>query len=155
MLLAVFIPKHLPIVESSTGQGPAKTDRGRVVRRIQLLDGTLQARRSPTSDFFWPALCERAHCKREYAYGVKTRKRVRYFPTQPHWLDPMYMKTLTNIGPRSDHEEHFAVPRNPKLVGQWQRGIETMSGQVQWKLHLTLAHSSSPALTTVNHYKQT
>jgi hypothetical protein len=39
-----------------------------------------------------------------------------------------------------------------KLVGQWQRGIETMAGQAQWKLRLTLAHSPSPARATVNHY---
>jgi hypothetical protein len=64
------------------------------------------------------------------------------------------MKALTNICPRSDHREDFAVPRRAKLVGQWQRGIETMSGQAQWKLHLAFAHSPSPALATVNHYKQ-
>jgi hypothetical protein len=64
------------------------------------------------------------------------------------------MKTLTNICPRSDHEENFAVSGNPKLVGQWQRGIETMSGQAQWKLHLKLAHLSSAVFATVNHYKQ-
>ena len=54
------------------------------------------------------------------------------------------MKTLTNIRPRADHSEHFAVPRKPALVGQWQRGIETMSGHAQWKLHLTFACSPSP-----------
>jgi hypothetical protein len=64
------------------------------------------------------------------------------------------MKALTNLCPRSDHREHFAVPRNPKLVGQWQRGIETISGQAQWKLHLTLAHSPSLAFATANHYEQ-
>jgi hypothetical protein len=64
------------------------------------------------------------------------------------------MKTLTNICPLSDHREHFAVPRRPKLVGQWKHGIETMAGQAQWKLHLTLAHSASPALATVNHRQQ-
>jgi hypothetical protein len=63
------------------------------------------------------------------------------------------MKALTNLCPRSDRE-HFAVPRNPKLVGQWQRGIETISGHLQWKLHLTLAHSPSPAFATVNHCEQ-
>jgi hypothetical protein len=67
------------------------------------------------------------------------------------WVERVYMKTLTNIRPRSDHPEHFAVPRKPKLVGQWQRGIETMSGHAQWKLHLTFAHSATPALATVNH----
>jgi hypothetical protein len=38
------------------------------------------------------------------------------------------MKTLTKIRPRSHHRAHFAVPRKPKLVGQWQRGLETMFG---------------------------
>ena len=61
------------------------------------------------------------------------------------------MKALTNLCPRWVHREHFAVPSNPKLVGQWQHGIETISGQAQWKLHLALAHSPSPALVTVNH----
>jgi hypothetical protein len=60
------------------------------------------------------------------------------------------MKKLTNIRPQRHHREHFAVPRNPKLVGQWQRGIEKMSGQARWKLHLTFAHSPTPALPTVN-----
>ena len=64
------------------------------------------------------------------------------------------MKTLINIRFLSHQREHFAVPRNPKLVGQWQRGIETTSGQTQWKLHLTLAHSPSPAFATVNHGPQ-
>ena len=64
------------------------------------------------------------------------------------------MKTFTKIRPRSYHYRHFAVPRKPKLVGQWQRGIETISGHAQWKLHLTFAHSPSPAFATVNHYKQ-
>jgi len=36
-----------------------------------------------------------------------------------------------------------------------QQGVTTpivmMSGQAQWKLHLTLAHSPSPAFVTVNH----
>jgi hypothetical protein len=64
------------------------------------------------------------------------------------------MKTLTKPRPRFLYREHFAVSRNPKLVGQWQHGIETISGQAQWKLHLTFAHSPSPALATVNHYKQ-
>jgi len=61
------------------------------------------------------------------------------------------MKALTNLSFRADLREHFAVPRNPKLVGQWQRGFETLSGPTQWKLHLTLAHSPSSALATVNH----
>jgi hypothetical protein len=61
------------------------------------------------------------------------------------------MKPLINLCPGFDDREHFAVPRNPKLVGQWQRRIETISGQAQWKLHLTLAHSPSSALATVNH----
>jgi hypothetical protein len=52
------------------------------------------------------------------------------------------------------HPEHFAVSRNPKLVGQWQHGIETISGHGQWKLHLTLAHSPSPAFATVNYCQQ-
>jgi hypothetical protein len=64
------------------------------------------------------------------------------------------MKTLTNIRPQQHHREHFAVPRNPKLVGQWQHGIETIAGYAQWKLHLTLAHSPSPAFATVNYCQQ-
>jgi hypothetical protein len=52
------------------------------------------------------------------------------------------MKTLTSIRSQWHHREHFAVPRHPNLVGQWRRGIETMSGQAQWKLHLTFAHST-------------
>jgi hypothetical protein len=64
------------------------------------------------------------------------------------------MKALINLCPRPDYREHFAVPRNPKLVGQWQRGIETISGQAQWKLHLTLAHSPSLAFATANHHEQ-
>ena len=55
------------------------------------------------------------------------------------------METLTKHPFSILHLEHFAVPGNPKLVGQWQRGLETMSGQAQWKLHLTFAHSPSPA----------
>jgi hypothetical protein len=63
------------------------------------------------------------------------------------------MKTLTE--PRSPflHPEHFAVPRKPKLVGQWQHGIEAMSGHAQWKLHLTFAPSPLPPFATINHYK--
>ena len=64
------------------------------------------------------------------------------------------MKALTNLSARSGHRDRFAVPRNLKLVGQWQRGIETILGQAQWKLHLTLARSPSPAFATVNHCKQ-
>src|SRR4030095_8171408 len=63
------------------------------------------------------------------------------------------MKTLAKICSRS-HREHFAVPRTPKLSGQWQRGIETMSGQTQWKLHLTLAGPPSPAFETTNDHEQ-
>ena len=61
------------------------------------------------------------------------------------------MKTLTDDSFSILHGEHFAVPRRPKLVGQWQHGIETISGHAQWKLHLTLAHPPSPAFATVNH----
>ena len=60
------------------------------------------------------------------------------------------MKTLTDIRPRSCPCNHFAVSCIPKLAGQWQHGIEPISGCVQWKLHLTLAHSPAPALPTVN-----
>jgi hypothetical protein len=63
------------------------------------------------------------------------------------------MKALTNLCPRSDHREHFAVPRNPKLLAQWQRGFETLSGPTQWKLHLTLAHYPSATFATANHYE--
>jgi hypothetical protein len=64
------------------------------------------------------------------------------------------MKTLTKPRTRFLHQEHFAVPRKPKLVGQWQRGIETMSGHAQCKLHLTFPPSPPPTFATVNHYKQ-
>jgi hypothetical protein len=64
------------------------------------------------------------------------------------------MKTLTNICRQSVPEEHFAIPRNRELLGQWQRGIETMSGPAQWKLHLTLAHSLSAGFATINRDKQ-
>jgi hypothetical protein len=64
------------------------------------------------------------------------------------------MKTLTEPRTRFLYREHFAVSRNPKLVGQWQYGIDTISGHVQWKLHLTLAHSPSLAFTRVNHSQQ-
>jgi hypothetical protein len=63
------------------------------------------------------------------------------------------MKTLTDILPRSRNREHFTVPRSPKLIGQWQRGIETMSGQALWKLRLTSPirhHQPSQRLTTTN-----
>jgi hypothetical protein len=58
--------------------------------------------------------------------------------------------------PRSRHlrREDFAAPRSPELVGQWQRGIETIAGHAQWKLHFTFAHSPSPAFVTVNHCQQ-
>jgi hypothetical protein len=64
------------------------------------------------------------------------------------------METLTKPRFRFLYQEHFAVSRNPKLVGQWQHGIETISGYAQWKLHLTLAHSRSPAFATINHCEQ-
>jgi hypothetical protein len=64
------------------------------------------------------------------------------------------MKTLTEPRTRFLYREHFAVSRNPKLVGQWQYGIETILGHVQWKLHLTLAHSPSPAFAIVNQCQQ-
>ena len=64
------------------------------------------------------------------------------------------MKTLTKPRFRFLHREHFAVPRKPKLVGEWQHGIETISGQLQWKLDLTLAHSPSLAFATVNYCQQ-
>ena len=64
------------------------------------------------------------------------------------------MKTLTNALPQSLYPEHFALPRNQKLVGRWQHGIETTSGRAQWKLHVTLAHSSLPVLARVNHSQQ-
>jgi hypothetical protein len=64
------------------------------------------------------------------------------------------MKTLIKPRSRFLHQEHFAVSLNPKLIGQWQHGIETRSGQAQWKLHLTLAHSPSAAFATVNYRQQ-
>jgi hypothetical protein len=64
------------------------------------------------------------------------------------------MKTFTKPLPRFLHREYFAVPHNPKLIAQWQPGFEAISGQTAWKLHLTLAHSPSPAFATVNHCKQ-
>src|SRR5215472_12852294 len=47
------------------------------------------------------------------------------------------------------------VMRTKRLVGQWQCRLEKISGDAQWKLHLTFPHSPSPAFATVNHYKQT
>jgi len=73
---------------------------------------------------------------------------------RPLQLERVYMKTLTKPRSRFLYREHFAVSRNPKLVGQWQHGIETISGHLQWKLHLTLAHSPSPAFATINHCEQ-
>ena len=64
------------------------------------------------------------------------------------------MKTLTEPHSRFLYPERFAVSRNPKVVGQWQHGIETMSGHAQCKLHLTFAPSPPPTFATVNHYKQ-
>jgi hypothetical protein len=64
------------------------------------------------------------------------------------------MKTLTKPHSRFLYREHFPVSLRPNLVGQWQHGIETISGHVQWKLHLTLAHSPSLAFTRVNHSQQ-
>jgi hypothetical protein len=64
------------------------------------------------------------------------------------------MKTLTKIKPRSYQAQYFAVPGHPKLVAQWQRGIETIAGPSQWKLHLTLPDSPSQAFATVNHRQQ-
>jgi hypothetical protein len=64
------------------------------------------------------------------------------------------MKTLTDIRSRSYPRKRFAVSRNPKLVGQWQHGIETIAGHAQWKLHLTLAHSPSSTFATVNYCQQ-
>lgn len=58
------------------------------------------------------------------------------------------MKALARIYP-GFHPRRFAVPRKPNRVGQWQTGIETMSGQAQWKLQLTLAHYPSTAFATV------
>jgi hypothetical protein len=56
------------------------------------------------------------------------------------------MKTFTEPRPRFRSPEPLAVSRNPKLVGSWQNGIETMSGYAQRKLHFTLAHSPSPGV---------
>ena len=64
------------------------------------------------------------------------------------------MKTFTTIRSWCYHYRHFAVPGQPRLVGKWQHGIEEISGYPQWKLHLTFAHSPSPAFAAVNHYKQ-
>jgi len=61
-------------------------------------------------------------------------------------LERIYMKPLAEAGPRRVNRRDFAVPRHPKLVGQWQLGMEMISGHAQWKLHLTLAQSPSPLL---------
>jgi len=74
--------------------------------------------------------------------------------THPLQLEHVYMETLTEPRSRFLHLEHFAVSGNSKLVGEWQHGIETISGKLQWKLHLTLAHSPSPAFATVNYCQQ-
>ena len=41
-------------------------------------------------------------------------------------------------------------PRNPKLVAEWQRGLETLTGSAQRKLRLAFAPSQSTKLATVN-----
>ena len=66
----------------------------------------------------------------------------------------MFAKTLSTICPRSLDSKAVGDPRNPKLVAQWQRGLETMSGQAQWKLHFTLAQSLSSDFATVNRCEQ-
>jgi hypothetical protein len=62
------------------------------------------------------------------------------------------MKTFTTIRPWSYHYRHFAVPGQPRLVGQWRHGIETISGYAKW-MHFVVP-SPTPALATVNHHKQ-
>jgi hypothetical protein len=64
------------------------------------------------------------------------------------------MKTLTNIYPPSYDHGVFAIAHHPKLVAQWQRGLEVTGRNAQWKLHLTLAHSPSSAFATLNHCQQ-
>ena len=61
------------------------------------------------------------------------------------------MRTLTEPRRRFFCPQPFAVPGHPKLVGQWEPGLETPSGCVQWKLHLSFAHSRSPGFSTINH----
>jgi len=72
-------------------------------------------------------------------------------PRSSTTLEHLYMKALTKPGPGFLHEEDFAGSRTAKLVGQWQHGIEMISGHAQWKLHLTLAHWQPPGFATVNH----
>lgn len=41
-------------------------------------------------------------------------------------------------------------PREMRLTGEWQRGLETMSGYAQRKLRLAFAPMQTPALATAN-----
>ena len=41
-------------------------------------------------------------------------------------------------------------PRNSKLVAEWQRGLETLTGSAQRKLRLVFAPSQSTKLATIN-----
>ena len=41
-------------------------------------------------------------------------------------------------------------PRNSKLVAEWRRGLETLTGSAQRKLRLVFAPSQSTKLATVN-----
>ena len=54
------------------------------------------------------------------------------------------MKTLTKPRSRFLYREHFAVSRNPKLVGQWQHGIETISGHAAMEI---ASHARAFAVT--------
>jgi hypothetical protein len=80
------------------------------------------------------------------------KQETRSSTTRSLWLTHVYMKTLTDIRSRSPHGEHFAVPRKPNLVGQWQRGVETISGHAQWKLHLC-RHRLTGRLTSNNSHE--
>ena len=65
------------------------------------------------------------------------------------------MKTLTKPRPRFLYREHFAVPHDPKLIGQWQHGIETISGHGNGNCisrSRIRRHQPSRQLTTTNSY---
>ena len=57
------------------------------------------------------------------------------------------MKTFASLDPLSYCEPRITLPRRRKLVGEWQSGLETISGCAQRKLRLTLAPSSPPTFS--------
>ena len=66
-------------------------------------------------------------------------------------LDRPDMKTLVNLTPLFSDVPRLAAPVRRKLVGEWQCGLNTLSGYAQRKLRLSFAPLSvvpGPNLTT-------